>query len=80
MDVLIAICKALDINSNSLMTEELSKITATENILTSTRDVLLAVTTLIKAGYLSYEERYGWYFSHKWDCILKFADEVDKFC
>ena len=61
------------------MTGELSKATATENIPTSTKDVLSAVTTLTKAGYLSYEERYGWYFSYKWNCILKFAEDVDKF-
>lgn len=79
MDVLIAICKELDINLNSLMTGELSKATATETIPTSTRDVLLAVTTLIKAGYLTYEEQYGWYFSYKCNCMLKFTDEVDKF-
>ena len=42
------------------MTGELSKVSETENIPTSTIDVLLAVTTHIKAGYLSYEERYGW--------------------
>lgn len=55
MDMIIVICKELDINLNSLLTGEFSKATATENIPTSIKDVLLAVTTLIKAGYLSYE-------------------------
>lgn len=47
------------------MTEELSQAISNENIPTSTRDVLLAVTNFIKAGYITYEERYGWYFSYK---------------
>lgn len=71
MDVLFVIRKELDINLNSFMTGELSKAIVTDNIPTSTIDVLLAVIAHIKARYLNYEERYGIFLIMLMSILLK---------